>query len=321
MTWKTYPYHYQGFDATIKRINQKKAELDAFRPIPPIVVKSIKDSLTYEWTYNSNRIEGNTLTLQETQLILEEGITVKGKSLREHFEAVNHHDAIGFVEELAQENAQVSSRNALDIHALVLQKIEKDFAGRLRTAGVRILKANFVPPNAQKVPDLIDELFDWTNTEGANLHPVVRATIFHHRFVWIHPFFDGNGRTVRLLMNLMLMRAGFPPAIILSNDRKKYYAALNAANLGDYSKLMLLMLQATERSLDIYLSHLNDNFDDYRPISTIVAEPDMPYGQEYVSLLARQGKIDAFKEGRNWLTTKKAVQDYVQNRQRKRTLN
>ncbi len=186
---------------------------------------------------------------------------------------------------------------------------------------MRILKANFVPPNALKVPDLIDELFAWLHNEGQNLHPAVRATVFHHRFVWIHPFFDGNGRTVRLLMNLLLMQAGYPPAIILSNDRKKYYAALNAANLGDYSKLMLMMLQATERSLDIYLSHLNDNFDDYKPIATIVAEPDMPYGQEYVSLLARQGKIDAFKDGRNWVTTKAAVQDYMQNRQRKRKVS
>ncbi len=124
MTWKTYPYHYQGFDATLQRINQKKAELDTFRPIPPIVVKSIKDSLTYEWTYNSNRIEGNTLTLQETQLILQEGIIIKGKNLREHFEAVNHHDAIGFVEELAQTTQLLSNKIALDVHALVLQKIE-----------------------------------------------------------------------------------------------------------------------------------------------------------------------------------------------------
>jgi Fic family protein len=136
--------------------------------------------------------------------------------------------------------------------------------------------------------------------------------------VWIHPFFDGNGRTVRLISNLLLMQAGFPPAIILKNDRKKYYTALNLANKGNYSKLLLLVIQSVERSLDIYLSNLNNTYEDYQPISNIVSEPGVPYGQEYVSLLARQGKIDAYKDSRNWLTTKDAVLDYMKKRERKR---
>ena len=116
------------------------------------------------------------------------------------------------------------------------------------------------------------------------------------------------------------MKEGFPPAIILKNDRKKYYDALNSANNGDYSKLLLLILQASERSLDIYLGSLNNTYNDYQPISMIVEEEGVPYGQEYVSLLARQGKIDAFKEGRNWLTTKDAILDYIEKRERKRIL-
>ena len=120
---------------------------------------------------------------------------------------------------------------------------------------------------------------------------------------------DSNGRTVRLLFNLLLMKHGFPPAIILKNDRKKYYDALNFANNQDYSKLALLILQSIERSLDIYLSSLNNTYDQYKTISNIVEEERLPYGQEYLSLLARTGKIDAFKEGRNWLTTKDAVLD------------
>ena len=146
------------------------------------------------------------------------------------------------------------------------------------------------------------------------------ATIFHHKLVYIHPFFDGNGRTVRLAMNLLLMREGFPPAIILKNDRKKYYDALNLANKGNYQKLTLLMCQALERSLNIYLNAMPNNDNDYQEISNIVNEPNSPYGQEYISLLARQGKIDAYKEGRNWFTSKKAIQDYIDNRQRKRVL-
>ena len=164
------------------------------------------------------------------------------------------------------------------------------------------------------------DLVYWVNQESQDLNTIVRAAIFHHRFVWIHPFFDGNGRTVRLSFNLLLMKEGFPPAIILKNDRKKYYDALNRANNGDYSKLVLLVLQAVERSLDIYVGSLTNTYDNYLPISTLVAEPSMPYGQEYVSLLARRGKIDAFKEGRVWYTSKEAVLDYVENRDRKRVV-
>lgn len=206
----------------------------------------------------------------------------------------------------------------MSIHHLVLQKIEKDFAGKYRTSGVRISGANFVTPNALKVDEFVSELIDFANDSEVDI--LIRSAIFHHRFAWIHPFFDGNGRTARLLLNLILMKSGFPPAIILKNDRKKYYDALNQANNQDYSKLVLLILQAVERTLDIYLGNLSNTYDQYQSITDIVNEPDVPYGQEYVSLLARKGKIDAFKEGRNWLTTKDAVLDYIENRDRKRVL-
>lgn len=318
MKWQEYPYYFEGLEKQLERIMQKKAELDKLRPIPPYALKSIKESLMIEWTYNSNSIEGNTLTLQETKMIIEEGFTIKGKSLREHFEAVNHQEAIELVENLISDSYILKETDILNIHELVLQKIEKDFAGRFRTSGVRISGANFVPPNALKIDDYITELTDWTNTSDMNI--VLKSAIFHHRFVWIHPFFNGNGRTARLLFNLLLMKEGFPPAIILKNDRKKYYDTLNFANNGNYSKLVLLILQALERSLDIYLGSLNNTYDDYQSISNIVSEPNIPYGQEYVSLLARQGKIDAFKEGRNWLTTKDAVLNYIEKRDRKRVL-
>jgi Fic family protein len=317
MKWQDYPYHFEGFEKQLERILHKKKALDKLRPLPSYALKGIKNSMMLEWTYNSNSIEGNTLTLQETKLVIEEGFTIKGKSLREHFEAVNHQEAIEFVESLVSNKYTLSDRDILKVHELVLQKIEKDFAGRYRTSGVRISGANFVPPNALKVDTLMEELIGWVNTTELDI--IVRAAIFHHRFVWIHPFFDGNGRTVRLVFNLFLMKEGYPPAIILKNDRKKYYDALNAVNNGNYSKLLLLVMQALERSIDIYLSSLNNTYDQYQPISDIINEPEVPYGQEYVSLLARQGKIDAFKEGRNWLTTKEAVLDYIQKRERKRS--
>lgn len=316
MEWKNYTYHFEGIEKILDRIHAKKRNLDAKRPIPAYALKSIKESLSIEWTYNSNSIEGNTLTLRETKIIIEDGFTIKGKSLREHFEVVNHQEAIHFVEDLATAESSLSKFDILSIHHLVLQKIEKDFAGKFRTSGARISGANFVPPNALKVEEFITDLLDFVNSEDVDI--LIKAAIFHHRFVWIHPFFDGNGRTARLLLNLILMKRGFPPAIILKNDRKKYYDALNQANTGDYAKILLLILQAVERTLDIYLGSLNNTYEQYQNISDIVSEPAVPYGQEYISLLARQGKIDAFKEGRSWVTTKEAVLQYMQNRDRKR---
>src|SRR5574343_403693 len=309
--WKIHKDIIEKHQQSIDRLLEKKKKIDAFRPLPAIILERLKEKLAFVWTYNSNAIEGNTITLQETQLILQEGITVKGKSLREHFETFNHDKAINTVYALADVSNPMREIDILSIHSVVLNNIEEYFAGRIRNAGVRINGANFLPPNAQKVPELFEELINYVNFNPDNLDPIVLATLFHHRFVWIHPFFDGNGRTVRLAMNLILMRAGFPPAIILKNDRKKYYDALNQANNGNYQKLTLLMCQALERTVNIYLTSIpSDNDDEYQSIANIVSEPNTPYSQEYVSLLARQGKIDAYKEGRNWVTTKKAINNY-----------
>lgn len=306
------------FQSTFERLYEKKQHLQSCRPLPSIALNKIRESLSIEWTYNSNSIEGNTMSLRETQMVLQEGITVKGKSLREHFETHNHDKAIDYLYAILDENYTLRSIDILSLHGLVLRSIEDDFAGRIRNGGARITGANFTPPNATKVPDLIEELIEFVTINPLHLNDIELATVFHHKMVWIHPFFDGNGRTVRLAMNLLLMRCGFPPAIILKNDRKKYYEALNQANNGNYQKLTLLMCQALERSLTIYINALPGNDTEYVAISNLVQEPSMPYGQEYISLLARTGKIDAYKEGRNWLTTREAVADYMVNRKRKR---
>ena len=316
--WKIDLSYREDLQSTFERLYQKKQHLQSSRPLPAIALNKIKESLSIEWTYNSNSIEGNTMSLRETQMVLQEGITVKGKSLREHFETHNHDKAIDYLYSIIEDNYKLRSIDILSLHGLVLRSIEDDFAGRIRNGGVRITGANFTPPNANKVADLLDELIDFINTNPLQLNDIELATIFHHKLLWIHPFFDGNGRTVRLSMNLLLMRNGFPPAIILKNDRKKYYEALNQANNGNYQKLTLLMCQSLERTLNIYINALPDNNTEYVEISNLVQEPNMPYGQEYISLLARTGKIDAYKEGRNWLTTKEAVESYIINRKRKR---
>lgn len=312
--WNVDTTYRQDLKDTFERLSDKVNVLNASRPLPKIALEKIKEALMLEWTYNSNSIEGNTLTLRETQLVLQEGITIKGKSLREHFEAKNHETAINYLYTLVDKNYVLNSKDVLSLHGFVLRSIEDEFAGRLRNAGVRISGANFIPPNASKVSDLLEELVSYINDNPQQLHIIELATVFHHKLVWIHPFFDGNGRTVRLAMNLLLMKYGFPPAIILKNDRKKYYEALNQANNGYYHKLMLLMCQACERTLNIYLSALPATNYEYKSIADIVEEPSIPYGQEYVSLLARQGKIDAHKEGRTWVTTKEAVLNYINSK-------
>jgi Fic family protein len=316
--WKIDVNYREEFQTTFERLYEKKQVLQTSRPLPNIALHKIRESLSIEWTYNSNSIEGNTMSLRETQMVIQEGITIKGKSLREHFETHNHDKAIDYLYSIVDEDYNLRSIDILSLHGLVLRSIEDDFAGRIRNGGVRITGANFTPPNANKVSDLLDELIDFINTNPLELNDIELATVFHHKLVWIHPFFDGNGRTVRLAMNLLLMRSGFPPAIILKNDRKKYYEALNQANGGNYQKLTLLMCQSLERTLNIYINALPGNDKEYVAISNLVQEPNMPYGQEYISLLARTGKIDAYKEGRNWLTTREAVEDYMATRKRKR---
>ncbi|WP_026451404.1 Fic family protein [Aequorivita capsosiphonis] len=315
--WKIDLTYREQLQPSFDRLFEKRDALQKHRPLSGVALTKIKETLAIEWTYNSNSIEGNTLSLRETQMILQEGVTISGKSLREHFEAVNHQTALKYLYELVSKDRSISGKDILSLHALVLRNIEDEFAGRLRNAGVRIAGANFTPPNAMKVSSLVDELVAFVNENPLGLNIIVLATVFHHKFVWIHPFFDGNGRTVRLVMNLLLMKEGFPPAIILKNDRAKYYASLNSANKGNYQKLTLLMSQALERTLNIYLSAIPGNDAEYTEISNLVKEADLPYSQEYISLLARQGKIDAHKEGRNWFTTKEAVEEYVKARKRK----
>jgi len=304
------------------RLYEKHSFIQKSRPLPAAALRRIREDLTIEWTYNSNSIEGNTLSLRETKMVLLDGITIKGKSLREHFEAHNHEKAIDHLFTLVRPAYALRSTDILSLHGLVMRSIEDDFAGRLRNGVVRITGANFTPPNAAKVSGLLDELVDYVNENPSGFNDIELATVFHHRFAWIHPFFDGNGRTVRLAMNLLLMRKGFPPAIILKQDRFKYYDALKQADTDNYSKLCLLMCQALERMLNIYVGAMtNSGYDDYLSISSLVEEEAFPYGQEYISLLARQGKINAHKEGRNWLTTKKAVKDYMEGRRRKRVVS
>lgn len=237
-------------------LTKKKQKLDQYRPFPPELVRNLEDWFRVELTYTSNAIEGNTLTRQETALIVEKGLTVDGKTLKEHLEAVNHAAALAIVISLAQnKETAISESDILDIHRLILSKIDDANAGRYRSVAVRIAGTTSVLPNPVKVPQLMAEFVQWLQT--AQGHPAEVAAQAHYRLVSIHPFVDGNGRTARLLMNLILVREGYPPAIIRKEDRRRYINALEKAQGGgSRDDFMALIYEGVEQSLDIYLEAL-----------------------------------------------------------------
>lgn len=234
-------------------IDRKKALLDAHRPLPAHTLESLRESIYLDWTYHSNGIEGNTLTLRETKVVLE-GITVGGKTVREHLEAINHRDAILFLEDLVSKSEPFSEWNIKSIHQLVLKGIDDENAGRYRMENVLISGASFRPPEHFMVPQAMEQLVADYNGKWKELHPVERAAMLHGEFVKIHPFIDGNGRTARLLMNFELMKDGYPPAVIKKESRPQYYDALDtAATTGNYEKFVALVARCEEASLDLYL--------------------------------------------------------------------
>jgi Fic family protein len=298
----------------ISRLEEKEALLNKNRPLPKPALLKLREQMIVEGTYNSNAIEGNTLTLKETRLVLEQGITIAGKSMREHFEAINHRDAILFLEKIAKKR-RVEEKDILTFHGLILQNIEKEFAGCYRRGQVRILGSDVLPPNYLKVPRLMDDLIIWINENPEKLHPVELAAMAQYKLVAIHPFYDGNGRTARLLMNLLLMQKTYPFVVVPVNDRKRYYNALAKADDGDHAPFVNLMAQFAERSLDLYLAAIG-RVDHLVPLSRLAAKT--VYSADYLSLLARRGELDATKRGKVWFSTLEAVRKYKEKRQRKR---
>lgn len=234
----------------LNQITQKKKKLDQFKPFPKALIKNLNDWFRVELTYTSNAIEGNTLTKKETAQIVEKGLTVEGKSLTEHLEAVNHAEALDFITKFAvKKDQKITQKNILHLHQLILQKIDNQNAGRYRTINVRIAGVNVIFPNSAKIPGLMKDFTNWLAQKNQD-HPAKKAADAHFKLVSIHPFVDGNGRTARLLMNLILLQNGYPSAVIETKERSKY---INAIEKGHPR----LIYKAIDRSLDIYLSALN----------------------------------------------------------------
>ena len=242
-------------DNYFDEVDRLNKELNSKRPISKETLKSLKESINLEWTYNSNGIEGNTLTLRETQVVLE-GITVGGKSIKEHLEAINHEKAILFLDDLVKDKEIINEWNIKNIHGLVLKDINDENAGRYRTENVTIKGAVHIPPDYLIVPELMERLVlsykDWDK-----YHPIIKAALLHGELVKIHPFIDGNGRTSRLVMNLSLMNSGYLPVIIKKDKRLDYYNALDKAHTtGDYTDFVKLINELEIEMLNKYLELL-----------------------------------------------------------------
>lgn len=242
----------------LNEVNVLKEQLSTLRPLPEEALRKIQDALDIEYTYESNRIEGNTLTLQETALVVNEGVTISGKSMREHLEAINHTEAINYIKDIAKQDIEISERTIKEIHALILHGIDRENAGRYRTVPVMISGSTHMPPQPYLIEKLMEDfMLRFRQMEEEKVHPVLVAAYLHDELVRIHPFIDGNGRTSRLLMNLYLLRHGYVIITLKgSNDAKlNYYRALEKSHTEqlpeDFQKLVV---EAEIAALRKYLS-------------------------------------------------------------------
>jgi len=300
-----------------QRILEKKKRLDALRPLPPSLLARMRGELIIEYTYDTNAIEGGTLTLRETRLVLEEDLTIGGKPLRDHLEARNHPKAIEHMEEIATAVREIDEDAVLRTHELVLLGVDET-AGRYRTSTVRIAGATFMPPPSGEVRQRILDLLGWLRDNPDELTPIELAALFHHRLVQIHPFNEGNGRTARLLMNAILIRNGYPYITnITHRDRARYLRTLSEADQGNTSPLVNLIARSVERAFDTYLNTI----EEPEILSLAEAAQHTTYSQEYLSLLARRGSIGAFKRGRNWYITRRDLERYIKSIEAKRRKN
>lgn len=244
-------------------IDSKKLILDKYRPLSPTQVKSLKTLFDVDFTFNSTAIEGNTLTLQETRIVLMDGITIGGKTTREHLEVINHKEAIDYIESIVHKKPQELSKNdLLNIHSIILRGIDTANAGKYRNVPVYIRQKNgeiykFCDPLFVK--DEMDTFFNWL-ISAHNLHPVWFAAEVHTRFVTIHPYVDGNGRTARLLMNLSLLQSGYVPSIFKVAKRTEYLDAIEEwQNSANKEPLVKMIADSVNESLDLYIETIEKN--------------------------------------------------------------
>ena len=296
-----------------RRILEKRKRFASLR-LSPKDITDLEERLQIEFVYNSNSIEGITLSQGETALAMR-GLTVSGKSVGEVLAARNHPRALEIIERIAFAGKKIREREILEIHKAIMSGIISS-AGEYRRGDVQIVGASFSPPPSYMVPDLVaKELIHFVNDNPGELRPIELAAHAHYYMAWIHPFDDGNGRMARLLMNLILLRNKYPFAIVKKVDRKKYIDALDAVTgKGDFGPFLLFIARSVEQTLDIYLN--KQKLKRFIPLSQLAQ--GTPYSSEYLSLQARRGVLDAVKIGRNWMSTRKTIDNYIKEHGRKK---
>lgn len=224
----------------LRKIDSLKSDIDSYRPFPDHVVKQLKDYYRIGLTYTSNAIEGNTLTESETKVIIEDGLTIGGKSLREHFEVTGHAKAYDHIYSLLDRH--ISDKDILHLHSLFFQQIDTEYAGKYRQKNVIISGTDYLPPDYRKVPVLMAKHIENLNSGSGYEHPLERAIDLHAEFESVHPFIDGNGRIGRLLLNILTMRNGYCPVIIPPIRRAEYISAMREANKANLTPLRGLII-------------------------------------------------------------------------------
>jgi Fic family protein len=247
----------------LAHIDSLKKELDGYRPLSQDLAKGLKQLFDVDFTYNSTAIEGNTFSFQETKIVLLEGITIGGKSIREHLEIINHQEAIDYIEALSHKKAsELTKSDLFNIHSIILHGIDLKNAGKYRNVPVYVnlkdgKKHIFCDP--LKIVDEMDLFFEWLFSEKKE-HPVITAAEAHTRLVSIHPFIDGNGRTARLIMNLILIQNGYTPAIIKNNERVSYLDAIESWQQDNNKEQFYeIIIKYEEASLEKYLETIKNN--------------------------------------------------------------
>ena len=243
-------------DPVLVSIAEKKERLDGLRPVSPTAFLNLEHYYDIELTYTSNAIEGNTLSAVETTLVVEKGITIGGKPLKDHLEALDHYEGIRYVRELARQTVPLTERDVRNLHRLVMQRSAPEIAGQYADLPryVRTETGRYGFPSPAEIPALMADFAAWLRTAADTPETAFHA---HLRLVGIHPFNDGNGRTARLLMNLVLIRGGYPPVSVRPEDRLEYVRSLQRAQSGQGTESFTrLLYQRLEATLDEYLNVL-----------------------------------------------------------------
>ncbi|GMU07648.1 Fic family protein [Corallococcus caeni] len=266
-----HPYRWsESIEPRLQQATERMRRLRATR-MPAAAGENLRHWFRIHHTYNSNAIEGNRLNLPETRAVIDDGITIAGKSLKDHFEAVNLAHALDFVEALARRESVLGERDVREIHGTVLRVIDPENAGAYRRINVRIGGSKHMPPQAVQVPEEMRAFGEWL-AGAKNEHPVVVCAIAHAWFETIHPFVDGNGRTGRLIANLLLMREHSPAIVLLVEDRARYYTALDASHSGDITAMVELTLDRLDQSFDEYERAAREVIEVREPAIDYLAE-------------------------------------------------